>query len=155
ALTAFYMVRLYCLTFLGENRADHHTKEHLHETSPIMWAPLMVLAVLSIAGGWLGIPEVLGGHNFLHHYFEPVFQIPPAAQVHWQSLTGERSHALELGLMAASTGLALAAAFLSCTMYRKGPSPKAATIAGRYQMAYKTLLNKYYVGEFYFARVVK
>jgi NADH-quinone oxidoreductase subunit L len=154
ALTAFYMVRLYCLTFLGENRADHHTQEHLHETPALMWAPLWVLALLSIAGGWIGIPEVLGGSNMLHHYFEPVFQMPAAAAEFWAGHSGEHSHALELGLMATSVGMAAIAAIVSFNMYRNGPSKKAAEIATRFQGAYKLLLNKYFVDEFYFARIV-
>src|SRR5690606_32465781 len=54
--TAFYMVRLLMLTFYGPNRSDHHTREHLHETSPVMWAPLVVLAVLSALVGYLNVP---------------------------------------------------------------------------------------------------
>jgi NADH-quinone oxidoreductase subunit L len=113
------------------------------------------LALLSVAGGWIGIPEVLGGHNMLHHYFEPVFQMPAAAAEFWASHGGEHSHALELGLMATSVGLAALAALVSFSMYRNGPSKKAAEIAAQFQRPYQLLLNKYFVDEFYFSRIVK
>jgi NADH-quinone oxidoreductase subunit L len=154
ACTAFYMVRLYCLTFLGENRADHHTQEHIHETPVTMWAPLWVLAVLSICAGWLGIPAVLGGHNHLHHFFAPLFEIPALAQETWGFLNAEHSHSLELGLMATSVSIAFMAAFTAFNMYKSGPSAKAAGIAGKHPIAYKLLLNKYFVDEIYFAKIV-
>lgn len=73
-LTATYMGRLYCLTFLGENRSDKHTREHLHESPALMTAPLIVLAVLSTFGGFLGFPHFIGGDvipNYLHHLLVP------------------------------------------------------------------------------------
>src|SRR5690606_32686334 len=85
ALTAFYMVRLHCLTFLGPNRSDEHTRSHLHETPAVMWAPLIPLAILSIASGYLGVPAFitdsigLGDVNVLHHYFEDFLIVPAAA----------------------------------------------------------------------------
>src|SRR5690606_24333954 len=59
SFTAFYMVRLFLMTFHGPNRSDEHTRSHLHETSPVMWAPLVVLALLSTVVGFLGVPEFL------------------------------------------------------------------------------------------------
>src|SRR5688500_14615759 len=56
-VTAFYMMRCFTLTFLGKPR-NQHLYDHAHE-SPIMWVPLVVLAVLSIGGGWIGIQTML------------------------------------------------------------------------------------------------
>jgi len=71
-LTAFYMTRLVAMTFFGKNRSTEEQKHHLHESPWTMVAPLVVLAVLSFAGGWLGVPEALGGHNRFHHWLAPV-----------------------------------------------------------------------------------
>jgi len=57
-LTTFYMFRLMFLTFFGKGRMDDKTKEHLHESPKVMTIPLIVLAILSIAGGWVGIPKL-------------------------------------------------------------------------------------------------
>lgn len=154
-LTSFYMVRLLCMTFYGPNRSDHHTREHLHETSAMMWAPLVVLAILSATIGYLGVPEVLGGSNIFHHYLDPVLMIPAQAAEHWASLTAHHEHTLELGLMAASVGVMFVAAGLAVTLYAKGPAPILATWASTFRRTYETLSNKYYVDEFYDAWIVQ
>src|SRR6185295_17019683 len=56
-LTAFYMFRLLFLTFTGELRASPEVAHHIHESPAVMTAPLVVLAVLSVVGGWIGLPE--------------------------------------------------------------------------------------------------
>ncbi|MFH1277145.1 MAG: NADH-quinone oxidoreductase subunit L [Candidatus Eisenbacteria bacterium] len=71
-ITAFYMFRLIFMTFFGECRADEKTKHHLHESPKTMTIPLVILAALSIGGGWVGIPEALKGGNQFHHYLAPV-----------------------------------------------------------------------------------
>jgi NADH-quinone oxidoreductase subunit L len=73
-LTAFYMFRLVALTFYGTNRADHETRHHIHESPKVMLIPLAILAALSFIGGWIGIPEALGGNNAFHHWLAPVFE---------------------------------------------------------------------------------
>jgi NADH-quinone oxidoreductase subunit L len=55
-LTAFYMTRLYVLVFFGASRVSSEAKKHLHESPTNMTLPLVVLAVLSLAGGWFGSP---------------------------------------------------------------------------------------------------
>ena len=59
-LTAFYMMRLYFLTFEGESRMDKKVKSHLHESPWSMTIPLIILAFLSVLGGYLGFPEFMG-----------------------------------------------------------------------------------------------
>lgn len=59
-LTALYMIRLYVLTFEGESRITEAVKKHIHESPATMTIPLIVLAVLSIFGGYIGVPEFMG-----------------------------------------------------------------------------------------------
>ncbi|HSD11796.1 MAG TPA: NADH-quinone oxidoreductase subunit L, partial [Candidatus Binatia bacterium] len=78
ALTAFYMFRLYLLCFRGESRLSHEAEHHLHESPAVMIAPLVVLAALSVVGGWIGLPFQAGGHAFAR-WLEPVFAGASAA----------------------------------------------------------------------------
>jgi NADH-quinone oxidoreductase subunit L len=71
-LTAFYMFRLYFVTFTGTFRGTHDQEHHLHESPAAMTFPLIVLAILSIIGGYVGVPEVLGGHHELASYLSPL-----------------------------------------------------------------------------------
>jgi len=145
ALTAFYMFRLVFMTFFGECRADHHTVEHLHESSPWMTVPLVVLAVGSVGAGFLGVPAALGGSNAFEHWLAPVM----AHGVHVEH--GHHDLSLEYGLMAASVGIALAGILLAWLMYqRRALRPEAfSDVAGGW--AYKAVYNKYWVDEAYYA----
>ena len=78
-LTAFYMMRLLVLTFAGKNRASEEVRHHIHESPATMTAPLIVLAVLSICGGWIGWPHFLGGENRFERWLDPVFHGAPVA----------------------------------------------------------------------------
>ncbi|MFH1680651.1 MAG: NADH-quinone oxidoreductase subunit L [Candidatus Eisenbacteria bacterium] len=71
-MTAFYMFRLIFLAFFRECRADEETKRHIHESPRVMTAPLVILAFLSVVGGWVGIPEALRGGNHFDQYLAPV-----------------------------------------------------------------------------------
>src|SRR5205085_8926370 len=88
-LTSFYMFRLWFLTFFGDFRGAQHEEPeapgrerhahgsdeaHIHESPPIMLVPLMVLAILSLVGGWIGIPEAMGGSNHFEKFLAPVFE---------------------------------------------------------------------------------
>jgi NADH-quinone oxidoreductase subunit L len=89
--TSFYMFRMLYLTFYGKFRGTSDQEHHLHESPPTMTIPLIVLAVLSIVGGFIGVPESLGGHHWLEHFLEPVFKnsaallhnTPSAQQTDW------------------------------------------------------------------------
>jgi NADH-quinone oxidoreductase subunit L len=72
-LTAAYMYRLYFMVFWGEFRGTAHQQQHLHESPSSMTVPLIILAVLSAFGGFLGLPEIFGDSNWIHHYLAPVF----------------------------------------------------------------------------------
>src|SRR6266436_1731106 len=81
ALTSFYMFRLIFMTFFGESRVDPDKEHHIHESPAVMTIPLIVLAILAIAGGWVGLPNgVLWGNAFVRFLepavgpFRPVFE---------------------------------------------------------------------------------
>ena len=147
--TSFYMVRLLCLTFYGPNRSDHHTREHLHETSSVMWAPLTVLAAMSALVGYLGVPHVLGGNNLFAHYLEPVMFIPPQMESTWSFLKAQYSHSLEFTLMGSSIAVMFISSGFAVYPYAKGPKLLAAGLRVKFSGIYDTLLNKYYIDEFY------
>ncbi len=70
ALTATYMFRLYYLTFHGEFRGTEEQKHHLHESPSNMTLPLIVLAVLSVIGGFINLPHLIAHGHFakLEHW---------------------------------------------------------------------------------------
>ena len=151
-LTAFYMTRLMALTFWGGSRVDKHV--HPHESPWIMTVPLIVLAILSVVGGWIGIPHVIGevlGHipNYWESWLEPlVRQIPVAESAHQAHDT-----ATEWLLMGTSVFLALCSAGFAYWMYvvKPGTSDK---IVQSMRPVYNFVYNKYYVDEFYFAAII-
>jgi NADH-quinone oxidoreductase subunit L len=175
--TSFYMVRLLCLTFYGEHRggghaehghddhhghADHKSHGHgdghghtPHETGVDMWGPLVILAIMSAGVGFLGVPHVLGGHNIFAEYLKPVMLIPEAAEEHWAFLEGTYSHSLEIGLMAASVVVMLIASGTAVVLYGRGPKPVLDSWKKSMSGVYNTLWNKYFVDEFYFAKIVQ
>ena len=70
-MTAFYMFRLYFLTFEGTYRGDHHTWEHAHDAPWMMAAPLGILGLLSVVSGWVGMPFAHGKINVWDHWLHP------------------------------------------------------------------------------------
>jgi NADH-quinone oxidoreductase subunit L len=72
-MTAYYMFRLFFLTFGGSFRGIHRMKEHIHEAPLVMFVPLVTLAALSVLGGWINCPESMGGSMALQNYLDPVF----------------------------------------------------------------------------------
>jgi NADH-quinone oxidoreductase subunit L len=112
AITAFYMTRLYVLTFRGTFRGDHHTWDHAHESPTSMTIPLMVLAVLAAVGGYVGIPHALGGHNAFGAY------LAPSVGHHELGISTQ----VELMLMAVSVGAGLLGIGIAWTMYSRGPA---------------------------------
>ncbi|KAB2926109.1 MAG: NADH-quinone oxidoreductase subunit L [Bacteroidetes bacterium] len=152
-VTAFYMFRLVTLTFEGKERFDHH-HVHPHEAPKTMLYPLIVLAVLSVIGGFIGVPHVLGGAVGVHNYFEeflaPVFAPANAAL----NLPYHDDTALELGLMAVSVAVGLAGIWFGRYVYLTKPSI-AADAAARFGGLHRLLWNKYFVDEAYDAAVVE
>ncbi|MEO5930832.1 MAG: NADH-quinone oxidoreductase subunit L [Candidatus Kapaibacterium sp.] len=141
--TAFYMFRSVYLTFDGEERFDHH-HVHPHESPALMTIPLWILAFLSVAGGFLGLPGVFGNVNLLEHWLEPVFE--PAYTKFAQNES--MSHGGEWLLMAISLGVAVAGILLARYFYKQRPGI-ADAVAGRMKGIYKLLWNKWYVDNIY------
>jgi NADH-quinone oxidoreductase subunit L len=132
-LTAFYSFRVVFVAFWGSSRVDPHHADHIHEPPSTITMPLVVLAVLSIATGYLGIPEFL----------QPVFG------------SAEGHHGAEsIGVMAAATLLGLSGIALAYVLYVRSPGlPEQ--LARRWQHAYRLSLNKWYVDEAYDEAVVR
>lgn len=80
-LTAVYMFRLYWLTFHAEFRGTHHQKDHLHESPSSMTVPLIVLAVLSTIGGFIGMPEIFHVPHLFSEFLSPVIYISAPLEV--------------------------------------------------------------------------
>jgi NADH-quinone oxidoreductase subunit L len=149
-LTAFYMFRLYYLVFTGECRADHHTRDHIHESNGWIVAPLAALAVLSVLGGLIGLPDVYGGlagvpqSNSLHYFLQPV----AASPVHHV----EESTELSLAFTTTLVGLAgIALATLLYFVRRELP----AQIAARIRPLYELVRDKYRIDELYDTVIVQ
>jgi NADH-quinone oxidoreductase subunit L len=159
-MTAFYMFRALFMTFFGESRVDEHVAHHIHESPKIMTVPLMVLAVLSIVGGYIGVPHVLGGANHIHEFLAPVLgggAEPAKAHAGISILSqawasggegGGHGAALELLMMVVSVVIALIGIGIAYLFYVKNPAlPKL--LAERWKGLYKLVFNKYYVDELY------
>lgn len=147
--TAFYMFRLLYLTFFGTFRGTDDQWKHVHESPWQMTVPLIVLAVLSMVGGFINIPEALGGHHGLESFLAPVLE---GSKGHVASLT--LSHTVEYGLMGISTLGAIVMAVVAYNRYvKKGNIPGAD--GQQHGFLYKLSYHKLYVDEFYDAVVVR
>ena len=150
-MTSFYMFRLWFKTFFGEPRIDPHANEHhsIHESPWIMLLPLCILALLSVAGGWIGIPAALGGNSGIERFLGPVFANGAAGEA--VALT--TGHGLELALAVVSVLVALAGFYIAYVFYYEKPGT-ATTLAERNRRTYDLVKNKYWVDEFYNAFLI-
>jgi len=140
-LTAFYMFRMFFLTFGGTFRGTDEQKHHWHESPLAMTLPLMVLAVLSVIGGWVGIPELfLHGGERLIEFLSPVIPVVEGHAI---------SHSTEYLLMGLSTALVLSVIFFAWTRYRQYRSEESSAPFAR------LLENKWYVDELYQTAIVQ
>lgn len=148
-MTAFYMFRLYFLTFEGKERFGHD--KHPHESPKVMTIPLIILAILSVIGGFIGIPEVFSGEhgNQFHNWLAPIFKDADRKLMHF----GLHSHFEEILLMVISVIGAAASILLARYIYLKKPEIASRT-ATRFKGLYNLLWNKYYVDEIYDAVIV-
>ena len=145
-LTAFYMFRLVFLTFSGEERMDEHTRRHLHESPASMTVPLVILAVLSVMGGWVGLPAWMGVNRFAA-FLEPSLRFTALSEHE------PASHALEAGLAVLSVAVAafgIGAAYNLYVVRRESAQALARRFAGLHAL----LSHKYYVDEIYDALFV-
>jgi len=173
-MTSFYMFRLWFKTFFGAPRfaeqssleshgalvharstttltlEDEHGAAHphgVHESPWIMLFPLAILAILSVIGGWVGVPAAMFGHDEIGHFLDPVFA-PTAASASGVVDLGHVSRAFELGLAAISVLAALTGFYIAYLFYYKKPG-QAAAVADRSPTVYAVLENKYWVDEIY------
>jgi len=160
-ITAFYMFRLWFKTFFGESRFEEHGHDAhhahndshahgVHESPAIMTIPLVILAILSVIGGWVGIPAALGGSNEIEHFLAPVFESGKAAEV---ATTAVTSHGLELTLAVVSLLTAVIGIFIAYVFYYKKPGT-AAALARSAPALYRLVENKFYIDEIYSAVIV-
>jgi NADH-quinone oxidoreductase subunit L len=180
-VTSFYMFRLWFMTFFGEYRGEaesghgglsahdaHGAHGHggIYESPRVMVIPLVILAILSVVGGYVGVPGSLGGSNHFDKFLGPVFHAGAPAGV--QNAVGEKSASEQetegpepktgASTELLFTGISVLAALLGFTLawqlyYRNPQLP--AKIAASMQGAYQALAHKYYVDEFYSAFLVK
>ncbi len=147
-LTAFYMFRLVSLTFDGSPRFDEHHL-HPHEAPKTMTIPLIILAALSVVGGFVGIPESLGGGNWFGRFLEPVFERANSKML----MPYHEASVMEYVLMAVSVLIAAAGIYFARKIYLE-KKEIAERVASRFSRTYKLLLNKYFVDEVYDGAVV-
>ena len=173
-MTSFYMFRLWFKTFFGPERFEDHTGFHdggaavhthadthavmvadheedhaahthgIHESPWIMLFPLVVLGILSVIGGWVGIPIAFGGSDEAEHFLQPVFA---------EGIANAPSHWLELTLTAVSIFTAGLGLFVAYVFYYKKPGT-AASIADKSPAIYRLVENKFYVDELYHIAIV-
>ncbi len=144
-LTAFYMFRLTFVAFFGEPRMDEDLKHHLHEAPKVMTYPMIVLAIASVVGGYLGVPKVLGGINRFEKFLEPV--TGGGAHEAVQTVT-HASTSLEFLMMGISVAVALIGIAVAYLFYIKNPELPV-RLANGMKGLYTLLYNKYFVDEFY------
>jgi NADH-quinone oxidoreductase subunit L len=147
-LTAFYMFRLVFLAFYGEGRYPEQSRPHLHESPPSMTGPLIALGILSVVGGFAGLPAWMHlGPNRFFHFMEPSLSLARLPESH------EFSRAAEMGFAALSLAVAAIGIYAAYRMYVLRPGA-AEALAARWSGIYRVLFRKYYVDEIYDALLV-
>ncbi len=165
-ITSFYMFRLWFLTFFGDYRGtaepdphghtahghDDHSHGHghgaPHESPWVMLGPLVVLAFLSLVGGWIGI----GGR--FEHFLTPVFQSGGAVELAHETAGEAAGTGTETLLMLISVSAAFLGLFLAWTLYFRRPQLPA-RIAASLGGLYQAVAHKYYIDELYAVLFVK
>ncbi|MBI4238039.1 MAG: NADH-quinone oxidoreductase subunit L [Deltaproteobacteria bacterium] len=138
-LTSFYMFRMMGLAFFGP-RSEAGKQIHCHkEDSVTMLVPLVILAVLSFVGGWIGVPKGFGGADHFHHFLAPVF-------VHQPHLEHDESLEMLVGLGTMLWGSLWA--IVALAIYA-GRSEAPARMAARFKGWYYVLVHNYFVDEIY------
>ncbi|HEX4603285.1 MAG TPA: NADH-quinone oxidoreductase subunit L, partial [Candidatus Angelobacter sp.] len=189
-ITSFYMFRLWFMTFFGEYKPDadlgdahlapaaqapaaHGTDAHgsghddshghggVHDSPWVMLAPLVLLAVLSVVGGWVGVPKFMGGHNEIEHFLSPVMhssaensEVPTVKVLDPISRPEAESSGEEWLLAGASVAAATFGLFFAWLLYYKKPELPD-RITAKMHGVYAMVLHKYYVDEGYGAIFVK
>jgi NADH-quinone oxidoreductase subunit L len=148
-LTAFYIFRLFFLTFDGKERFG--SLKHPKESPKLMTIPLIILAVLSAVGGFIGIPAIFSGENgnLFEKWLEPVFKTANARMMIYNS----HSNMEEIILMSVTVIGAIFAIWFARFVFLKNPR-FAFKVSVKFKGIYNLLLNKYFVDELYDAAVI-
>jgi NADH-quinone oxidoreductase subunit L len=146
------MFRLLFLTFFGAQRFDEK-HVHVHESPRNMLAPLVVLAILAVGGGWMAAPHLWGGANFFEEYLAPVFSTAPETPAAGAEASVGASELLQ-ALLGAPVIAGLIGFFFAWGFYIRSPkTPKK--LAASLAATYKLLSAKYFVDELYAAVIVR
>ncbi len=137
-ITAFYTMRLYTLTFLGEAR--YNTDKHPHESPALMTAPLWILGVLSLIGGAIGLPAVIQEQNWIQSFLSSSVA---SVQAH------HLEHSTEWILLGVSSVVAILGLAVAFNIYSK------TKVEGEPKGVAKMLYHKYYIDELYDALITK
>lgn len=148
-LTVFYMFRLFFLTFMGPTRASAHALEHIHESPKSITVPLILLAILSAIGGFMNVPEALGGSGWLTSFLSPVLaQSKPLLVAH---PLGHETEYVLMGVVIALTVVMILLAYLRYVKKNTIPVAEGNPTNTIHQMVY----HKYFVDELYNTLIVK
>ena len=128
------------LTLEAEHDSAH--AHGVHESPLVMTLPLMILAILSIIGGWVGVPLAFGGHNEIEHFLSPVFNPTEHVAEHIATRSAEPILAT-ISVLTAALGF-----FVAYFFYYRKPGT-AAALAQKFQPIYSLLDHKYWVDEIY------
>ena len=148
-LTAFYMTRLMIYTFHGPNRTGEQEQTHLDEAPWILTGPLVILGVLSAAGGLLNVPALYHGGAWLHHWLEPVTQ--PGAALRPEPPLASGTEWMLVGVAVAVAVIGIVGAWQLLKPERLVPARNAPEERGLARI----LRNKWYVDEIYDALIVR
>jgi NADH-quinone oxidoreductase subunit L len=150
-LTAFYMFRLLFLAFFGLSRVSPEIEHHIHESPKTMTVPLMILAALSIVGGWFALPALWGEESSFEKFLEPVMRgvIPETTGVKF----AHHSLLVEWLLMGISVSIAGLGIWLAYKFYLEHPELYS-KVAASWPRLHSLLVHKYYVDEIYDALFV-
>ncbi len=154
-ITAVYMTRLMLYTFHGPNRTGENERRHLTEAPWIMTAPIAVLGVLALVGGWLNIPQslsFLGPVGGLDRWLDPVVGKPTLALT--SGVAVETSRGAELTLILIAVVIAIAGIVTALVMLKPASLVPKSESPPEHGFE-KVLANKYYVDEGYDDVIVK
>jgi len=144
-LTVFYMLRLYFVVFQGKERMDSKVASHIHESPMVMLLPLFVLAILSVFGGLMNIPELFHGTKWLENFITPIVSM---SDVHLD-------HSTEWMLLGFSLVAILVVGYIAYHKYVRSSIVPESDIQTAQMPIGRLLKEKFYVDELYNAIIVK
>ncbi len=147
-ITCFYMFRVVYLVFYTNFRGTEQQARHIHESPKVMTFPLIILAVLSLAGGFLNIPSLFGGTEKLHHYLAPSLSSLQESEI---IKTASSTEALLISISVVGLLIIIFTARYIYLVKKQLPVADEKQLKG----FAKVLYNKYYVDEIYDFLIVK